>query len=57
MAVDRSIKLTIDAAVTDAEYQRLITAIAAAARNAGTTTTTTAAYSAGVTDNVTIALA
>lgn len=59
MAVDRSIRLTVDDAVTDKKWQDLIARVVAACQNAGTTTTTTGTYAAGsgATDNVAVAIA
>ena len=59
MAVNRSIRIYVHAEVTDAEYQRLIAAVAAATRNAGPTTTATDTYVAGTgtKDNVSVTIA
>jgi len=59
MAIDRSVRITVDSAVSDSNWQKLVRQFLAATAQAGTTVTTTdTQYTAGTgADNVEIAVA
>lgn len=59
MTVNRSVRITVDAAVTDEAWQKLLRKMLVATAEAGTTLTTTAVtYAAGTgADNVEVAVA
>ena len=58
MAADRSIRVTVDAAITDEAWQKFLRKVMVATQEAGVTATATKVYSlrASETDSITVAV-